>query len=129
MPEPNPDELPELTVTQGDLTANQTLGALLGERYKTVARLGAGAFGEVFRARDGVLGRDVAVKIVPRELAQGDIVAGLCREAMALDKLSHRAFPRVLECDYTADGSWYMVEEFIEGERLSDTFSRAPLDP
>jgi serine/threonine protein kinase len=91
--------------------------------------LGSGRCGQTWRAYHHLLGRDVAVKIVPRELAQGDIVAGLCREAMALDKLSHRAFPRVLECDYTADGTWYIVEEFIEGEALSDTFSRAPLDP
>src|SRR5690606_19899862 len=99
---------------------------LFERRLELRHRLGSGRCGETWRAYHHLLGRDVAVKIVPRELARADIVAGLCREAMALDKLAHRAFPRVLECDYTADGSWYLVEEFIEGEPFSDTFRRAP---
>jgi serine/threonine protein kinase len=102
---------------------------LFERRLELRRRLGSGHCGQTWRAYHHLLGRDVAVKIVPREQARPHIVAGLCREAVALDKLTHRAFPRVLECDYTADGSWYMVEEFIDGELFEDTFRRAPLDP
>lgn len=102
---------------------------LFERRLELRTLLGSGRCGQTWRAYHHLLGRSVAVKIVPRELARPDIVGGLCREAVALDKLTHRAFPRVLECDYTADGSWYMVEEFIDGELFEDLFRRAPLDP
>ena len=57
---PESEDLPELTVP--DTPGSMTLSDLPGDRYQPVARLGAGAFGEVFRARDALLGRDVAVK-------------------------------------------------------------------
>src|SRR5512134_192724 len=69
-PEPKPEELPELTIpdaAKAQAPGNETIGALLGERYRTLARLGAGAFGEVYRAHDSVLGRDVAVKRIRLE--------------------------------------------------------------
>lgn len=102
---------------------------LFERRLELRTLLGDGRCGQTWRAYHHLLGREVAVKIVPRGRADASVVAGLCREAMALDKLTHRAFPRVLECDYATDGSWYMVEEFIDGELLSETFKRAPIDP
>ncbi len=122
MPEPNPDELPELTVTQGDLTANQTLGALLGERYKTVARLGAGAFGEVFRARDGVLGRDVAVKrikldafVEPAQLE--DVKQRFLREAQVAAQLRHPNIVTTHDIVATPATS-FIVMELVDGKTL-----------
>lgn len=102
---------------------------LFERRLELRTRLGAGRHGQTWRAYHHILGRDVVVKIVPRAFAGTRVVAALCREAMALDKLTHRAFPRVLECDHSEDGSWYLIEEYIDGEPLTDTFARAPLDP
>ncbi|MCY1060596.1 serine/threonine-protein kinase [Nannocystis sp. SCPEA4] len=102
---------------------------LFERRLELRTLLGKGRRGQTWRAYHHTLGRDVAVKIVPRALPDGEVAAALCREAMALDKLRHRAFPRVLECDYAEDGSWYMVEEYIDGEPLGETFKRAPVDP
>lgn len=105
---------------------------LFERRLELRTLLGDGRCGQTWRAYHHILGRNVAVKIVPRALAGTAVVSALCREAMALDKLEHRAFPRVFECDYAEDGSWYLVEELIDGETLSDTIlkiGRPPLDP
>jgi tRNA A-37 threonylcarbamoyl transferase component Bud32 len=122
MPEPNPDELPELTVTQPDVPASQTLAGMLGERYKTVARLGAGAFGEVFRARDSVLGRDVAVKRVkldafvePAQLE--DVKQRFLREAQVASQLRHPNIVTTHDIVATPATS-FIVMELVAGKTL-----------
>jgi len=117
------------SVVAGEPCTTTVAPRLFERRLELRVLLGKGRRGQTWRAYHHILGRDVAVKIVPRALPDSDVAAALCREAMALDKLRHRAFPRVLECDYAEDGSWYMVEEFIDGEPLTETFKRAPLDP
>ncbi|MDC0715957.1 protein kinase domain-containing protein [Nannocystis bainbridge] len=102
---------------------------LYARRLELRTLLGQGKCGQTWRAHHHILGRDVAVKILPRALARTPVLADLCREAMALDKLSHRAFPRIYECDYNDDGSWYLVEELIDGEPLARTIQRGPMDP
>ncbi|WAS97091.1 protein kinase domain-containing protein [Nannocystis punicea] len=102
---------------------------LYARRLELRTLLGQGKCGQTWRAYHHILGRDVAVKILPRTLARTPVLADLCREAMALDKLSHRAFPRIYECDYNDDGSWYLVEELIDGEPLTRTIQRGPMDP
>jgi len=102
---------------------------LFARRLELRTLLGQGKCGQTWRAYHHILGRDVAVKILPRTLARTPVLADLCREAMALDKLSHRAFPRIYECDYNDDGSWYLVEELIDGEPLARTIQRGPMEP
>jgi serine/threonine protein kinase len=102
---------------------------LFARRLELRTLLGQGKCGQTWRAYHHVLGRDVAVKILPRTLARTPVLADLCREAMALDKLSHHAFPRIYECDYTEDGSWYLIEELIDGEPLARTIQRGPMEP
>ncbi|PCC67994.1 Serine/threonine protein kinase [Nannocystis exedens] len=102
---------------------------LYARRLELRTLLGQGKCGQTWRAHHHVLGRDVAVKILPRTLARTPVLADLCREAMALDKLTHRAFPRIYECDYNDDGSWYLVEELIDGEPLARTIQRGPMEP
>jgi tRNA A-37 threonylcarbamoyl transferase component Bud32 len=122
MPEPDPDDLPELTVTQSaDLPGNETLGRLLGERFKIVARLGAGAFGEVFRAHDSVLGRDVAVKrikldsfVEPAQLE--DVKQRFLREAQVAARLRH---PNIVTThDIASTPATFIVMELVEGRTL-----------
>ena len=123
MPEPDSDELPELTVTHAEEpAAGQTLAGMLGERYKTVAKLGAGAFGEVFRARDSVLGRDVAVKrirldafVEPAQLE--DVKQRFLREAQVASRLRHPNIVTTHDIVATPVTS-FIVMELVEGKTL-----------
>jgi len=92
-------------------------GARLGP-YEIIAPLGAGGMGEVYRARDTKLGRDVAIKVLPAELASNpDALARLEREARAVAQLSH---PNILAIhDFGRQGETaYAVMELLEGETL-----------
>ncbi len=86
--------------------------------YEILAPLGAGGMGEVYRARDTKLGRDVAIKVLPAELASNpDALARFDREARAVAQLSH---PNILAIhDLGKEGEVaYAVMELLEGETL-----------
>ncbi len=92
--------------------------------YEVLGPLGAGGMGEVYRARDARLGREVAVKILPEALARDpDRVARFEREARALAALSH---PNVLAIhDFGRAGDVaYVVTELLEGETLRERLTR-----
>src|SRR5512135_1622472 len=94
-------------------------GTRLGP-YEILSRLGAGGMGEVYRARDARLGRQVAVKILPDAVSQDPRrVARFESEARALAALSH---PNVLAIhDFgQSDGRVYAVTELLDGETLRD---------
>jgi serine/threonine-protein kinase len=101
-------------------------GTQLGP-YQIVAPLGAGGMGEVYRARDVRLGRDVALKVLPERFAQDpERLARFEREAQAVAALAH---PNILVLyDVGAgQGVSYAVTELLEGENLRRCLSRAPL--
>ena len=103
-------------------------GARLGP-YEVLSPLGAGGMGEVFRARDTRLGRDVAVKVLPEHLV-GDPKA-LRRfedEAKAVAALSHPSILFLLDVGET-NGLRYAVTELLEGETLRALISRGPVPP
>jgi serine/threonine protein kinase len=92
-------------------------GSFVGP-YEILAPLGAGGMGEVYRAHDTRLGRDVAVKVLPEAVANDlDRRARFEREARAVAALSH---PNILAIfDFaTADGRVYAVTELLDGETL-----------
>src|SRR4051812_26974017 len=92
-------------------------GARLGA-YLVVARIGAGGMGEVWRARDEKLGREVAIKVLPERFSQDEDLRGRFeREARAVAALSH---PNILAIfDYgSQDGHVYAVTELLEGQTL-----------
>src|ERR1700704_5884907 len=92
-------------------------GTRLGP-YEILSPLGAGGMGEVYRARDKKLDRDVAVKVLPQSVAvDPDTLARFEREAKAVAALSH---PNILPIfDFgTQDGVAYAVMELLEGETL-----------
>jgi Tol biopolymer transport system component len=103
-------------------------GSRLGS-YEIVSSLGAGGMGEVYRARDTKLQRDVALKILSAALA-GDIsaLARFEREAQSVAQLSH---PNILAIhDFGSDaGVAYAVTELLEGETLRERLSSGPLPP
>jgi eukaryotic-like serine/threonine-protein kinase len=105
-------------------------GRCLGGRYRIGALLAAGGMGEVWAARDLLLDRPVAVKVLGGALA-GDGRAGerLRREARAAGRLDHPNIARVLDLG-EHDGRPYLVMELLEGESLAARIDRAgPMAP
>ena len=95
--------------------------------YRIDALLGAGGMGDVYRARDTVLGRDVAIKILPE--AFGDDPARLARfeqEAQFLASLSHPNIAAIYGV-HESDGIRALVLELVDGETLADRIKRGPI--
>src|SRR5229473_6914611 len=94
-------------------------GTLLG-RYEVRALIGAGGMGEVYRAHDGSLGRDVAIKVLLPELSlDADRVRRFEQEARATSSLNHANILMIFDIG-TFEGSTYVVSELLEGETLRE---------
>ena len=103
-----------------------TPGTCLGS-FEIRALLGSGGMGEVYRAHDPGLGREVALKVLPADLCgDRDRVRRFRVEALALGALSH---PRVVQVHDAgeADGFLYLVMECLEGETLRSRLARGPM--
>jgi serine/threonine protein kinase len=101
-------------------------GALLGP-YEIVAPLGAGGMGEVYRARDAKLGREVAIKILPELFAADpDRAARFEREAKTLASLNHPHIAQIYGLEEGA-GVRALVMELVEGEDLAQRLVRGPI--
>jgi len=97
--------------------------------YEIVSPLGAGGMGEVYRARDTRLGRDVAIKVLPEEFAtRPEMLTRFEREARAIAALSH---PNILAIhDFGSDrGTTYAVMELLDGDTLRDALAGGALPP
>jgi len=104
--------------------------SLIGQRfahYEVLAPLGTGGMGEVYRARDGKLGREVAIKILPRSFsADPDRRARFEREARLLAALNHPHIGAIYGVEDN-DGIGALVLELIEGDTLADHLERGPI--
>lgn len=103
-------------------------GTRLGP-YEILAPLGTGGMGEVYRARDRKLDRDVAVKVLPESVAKdAEALSRFEREAKTVAALSH---PNILSIfDFGKDGDIsYAVMELLEGESLAARLGQGPLAP
>jgi eukaryotic-like serine/threonine-protein kinase len=101
-------------------------GARLGP-YEIVSPIGAGGMGEVYRAKDTRLGRDVAVKVLPAHMsASAELRQRLEREARTISQLSHPHICTLHDVGHQ-NGTDYLVMEFLEGETLADRLGRGPL--
>ncbi|HSF17403.1 MAG TPA: protein kinase [Vicinamibacteria bacterium] len=102
------------------------VGTRLGQ-YEIVAPLGKGGMGEVYRARDSKLGRDVAIKVLPEELARdADRLSRFEREARLLAQLSHSNVATLYGLD-EAEGCLFLAMELVEGETLAERIARGPI--
>lgn len=108
----------------------QSVAGLVGQklgRYEIIDLVGRGGMGEVFHARDTELGRDVAVKVLPKETAKDTSrLTRFKREARAVAQLSH---PNILAIhDFgDDDGVSYSVTELLEGNDLRERLRGHPL--
>ncbi|HXW05390.1 MAG TPA: protein kinase [Vicinamibacterales bacterium] len=101
-----------------------TPGTRLG-RYEVLSAIGRGGMGEVFRARDTRLNRDVAIKVLPDLFARdADRLARFEREAQVLAALNHPNIAQVHGLE-ESDGVRALVMELVEGVTLADLISRA----
>ena len=98
--------------------------------YEILSPLGAGGMGEVYRARDTRLGREVAVKVLPELSAESpEALARFEREAQAVAALSHPNILAIHDFARSADGVTYCVMELLEGETLRERLEAAAIPP
>ena len=100
-------------------------GALALERYRLLERLGAGGFGVVWRARDELLGREVALKRITLP-PDGDSERA-SREALASARLAHPAIVALYEACAAPD-AFYLISELVRGETLAQLIAADALD-
>ncbi len=97
------------------------------DRYQIVALLGKGAMGEVYRARDTRLERDVAVKVLPAAFSSDpDRLRRFDQEARAAGALNHPNIVAVYDVG-AQEGTPYVVSELLEGQTLRDLLAHGPL--
>jgi serine/threonine protein kinase/Tol biopolymer transport system component len=95
------------------------------ETYEIVQHLGSGGMGDVYRARDARLGRDVAIKVLPEDVAgNAERLARFRQEARTAGTLNHPNLVTIFDIGTTAEGVTFLVMELLEGETLRDVLSR-----
>jgi serine/threonine-protein kinase len=102
------------------------VGARLGH-YEVIAPLGKGGMGEVYRARDTRLNRDVALKVLPAAFAADpERLTRLTREAQLLASLNHPNIASIHGLEEAGDGR-ALVLELVEGPTLADRIAQGPI--
>ena len=95
--------------------------------YQILAPLGAGGMGEVYRARDTKLGREVAIKVLPEQFSESrESVARFEREAKVLASLDHPNIGAIYGFEQAND-TRFLVLQLVEGETLAERLQRGPL--
>ena len=102
------------------------IGKTLGT-FTLEAQIGKGGMGEVYKAKDQKLGRDVAIKVLPEEFAMDqERVARFQREAKLLASLNHPNIAAIYGLE-EADDTHFLVMELIEGQTLKDRIKTGPI--
>ena len=97
-------------------------GSKLGP-YDVLELIGSGGMGEVYRARDSRLGRDVAIKTLPAGFANAERLKRFEQEARAASQLSHPNILTIYDIG-TASGRPFIVSELLEGENLRERLAK-----
>src|SRR6266496_2407025 len=126
------DYMDERLTTPGPVVAaeNESLTLSSGTRfgrYEILSPLGAGGMGEVYRARDTRLGRDLAIKILSSKLSPGkQDFERFEREACSASALNHPNIVTIFELGQV-DTTYYIAMELVEGELLRDMLTGGPI--
>jgi Tol biopolymer transport system component len=125
----SPDAGSEAQSSAGALDCGLMLGAgIQVGPYEILGSLGAGGMGEVYRARDTRLGRDVAVKVLPAAFSgDPDRLRRFEQEARAAGMLNHPNLLAIFDVGTTHEGAPYVVSELLEGETLRARLDGGPL--
>ena len=119
-------ETPAAVLLDSPAAGDEQVGRVINS-YQLVSRLGAGGMGEVYRARDARLDRDVALKLLPEAFAaDADRVARFKREAQLLASLNHPHIGAIYGFEEAA-GTYALVLELVEGPTLADRIAHGPL--
>src|SRR5499426_1992004 len=107
-----------------------TAGSKLGP-YEILGQIGAGGMGEVYRAKDPRLGREVAIKVLPASFsADADRLRRFEQEAKAAGVLNHPNITIVYDIgSNSSDGAPYVVQELLEGETLRSELAGGRFSP
>jgi serine/threonine protein kinase len=114
-PLPRPDSA-ELRVSAGTMAADYTVGDVIDDRFEILEVIDQGSFSKVYRVRDEVEGEERALKLF-NNAAGYDAVR---RELRALRKIRHPNVVEVFWASRTRSAEWYLITEFIDGERLDE---------
>ncbi len=97
------------------------IGRTINGRFQILAKIGAGGMGAVYRAKQVGMGRDVAIKVLLRELTENEtVVRRFHIEALAVSKLKHPNTIQIFDFGETDDGLLYIAMEFLDGQPLQD---------
>src|SRR5688572_17026694 len=107
-------------------SGSNLIGTSIGNRYQVESELGRGALGVVFRAKDIMLERIVAIKVIQDKMSS-DTVAALRfqREARLAASLQHPNIVTVFDFGVLEDNRPYLVMEFLSGETIEDVLKRS----
>ena len=104
------------------------VGTVLSDRYRLDSLLGEGGMGKVYAAEHVMMRKRLAVKILHRELtAVPEVVARFEREAMAAANIDHPNVAAATDFGKLADGSVFLVLEFVQGRNLRDEIAKGPM--
>src|SRR5262245_2162788 len=119
--------------SQPAVTISATLSLNPGDRvgaFEVLSPIGAGGMGEVYRARDTRLGREVAIKILPEAFAHdAERLARFSREARVLASLNHSGLAALYGIEEFGGGRAGLVMELVPGRTLADRLAGGPLAP
>ncbi len=102
-------------------------GQMLKDKYRLEALLGSGGMGDVYRARNVLVDRTVAIKALhPRHSKNEELVGRFMREARAANAVRHRHIVDVLDIDRDERGIPFIVQEYLDGEDLAARLERPP---
>ncbi|MRG96240.1 serine/threonine-protein kinase [Polyangium spumosum] len=104
-------------------------GSLVAGRFLLERTAGRGGMGEVFRARDVQIGRDVALKLLHEDTISRELSERFDREARLLSQLGHPGIVSYLAHGAAEDGRPYLALEWLAGQDLGQRLAEGPLDP
>jgi serine/threonine-protein kinase len=112
----------------GATVIDPLIGAVVGERYRVVSRIGVGGMGAVYRAEHTMMRRDLAIKVLLSELGgREEFARRFEREAESASRLDHPNIITVTDFGRTPNGALFLAMEFLAGDQLTSVIDQGPL--